>query len=181
MEFRELLEVRRSVRKYKETQVSEADLAAILEAANLAPSAGNLQSYHVVVLRDAAQREAMAEAALGQVFAGTAPVALVFLADIDRASQRFQSRGELYATQDATIAATYAWLAVADLGLTGAWIGAFEDAKMAKVVDAPAGCRPVAVVTVGVPDDAGPQPKARRGLAALVREAKCDGLAYEAP
>ncbi len=180
MEFAELLKARRSTRKYRDTPVAEADLQKILEAVNLAPSAGNLQAFQVVVLRDPIQREAMAAAALGQTFTASAPLALVFVADLERAQQRFQARGELYAVQDATIAATHAWLAAADLGLSGVWVGAFDEAEMAKVIDAPEGSRPVAVLTIAHPDDGGPQPKTRRGLPSLVRERTCDGLAYNA-
>jgi len=178
MEFGELLRTRRAVRKYRESAVSEEDVAAILEAADLAPTAGNMQSFRVVVVREDSQRAAIAEAAYGQGFATAAPVALMFLADESRARGRFQERGGFYAVQDATIAATHAWLALADLGLGGCWIGAFDDAKMAEVVGAPEGLRPVAVITVGKPDDAGPQPKTRRGVASLATEGTAGGAAY---
>lgn len=178
MEFGELLRTRRAVRKYRETPVTEEDVAAILEAVNLAPTAGNMQSFRVVVVRDDAQRAAIAEAAFGQGFATAAPVSLMFLADEARAAGRFQERGGLYSVQDATIAATHAWLALTDLGLGGCWIGAFDDAKMAAVVGAGEGLRAVAVITLGKPDDAGAQPKTRRGVNGLVSEGTAGGPAY---
>jgi nitroreductase len=178
MEFRALLKTRRAVRKYRQAPVTEANVAAILEAVDLAPTAGNLQSFRVVIVRSQEQRDALAEAALGQTFAATAPMTLVFLADVAHARTRYQARGELFAIQDATIAATHAWLALSDLGLGGCWIGAFDDAKMSAVVGAPEGCLPVAAITIGVPDDGGPQAKKRRGVPDLVTEGKRDGAPY---
>lgn len=48
----EIIKERRSVRNFKEEQISEADLQTILEAGMFAPSANNRQSWHFTVVQD---------------------------------------------------------------------------------------------------------------------------------
>lgn len=48
----ENIKKRRSVRKYKPGQVSEAELASILEAGQFAPSGGNCQTTHLIVIQN---------------------------------------------------------------------------------------------------------------------------------
>ncbi|MEG0755667.1 MAG: nitroreductase family protein [Oscillospiraceae bacterium] len=61
METIEALLGRRSVRKYKDTAVSEGDLAAILEAACYAPSAINMQHWYFVAVRNPGKLEQLRE------------------------------------------------------------------------------------------------------------------------
>ena len=53
MDFQTLIEERRSVRYFTDTEVSREALDSILWAANRAPSAGNMQAYEIVVVQDA--------------------------------------------------------------------------------------------------------------------------------
>ena len=52
----ETLKTRRSCRAYKPDQITEAELAAVLEAGTYAPTAMGLQSPKIVVIQDAATR-----------------------------------------------------------------------------------------------------------------------------
>ena len=52
----ETLKTRRSCRAYKPDQITEAELAAVLEAGTYAPTAMGLQSPRIVVIQDAAAR-----------------------------------------------------------------------------------------------------------------------------
>ncbi|MDI6721677.1 MAG: nitroreductase family protein [Candidatus Aenigmarchaeota archaeon] len=54
VEFFEVVSKRYSVRKFKKKNVEEEKLNRILETANLAPSAGNLQALEAVVIKDGA-------------------------------------------------------------------------------------------------------------------------------
>jgi nitroreductase len=169
-DFFETVRARRSVRAYQSRPVEPAQLEAILDAANRAPSAGNLQGYEIHVVRDAAARRALARACLDQLFVAQAPVALVFCADPARSGAKYGRRGEeLYCVQDATIAAAYAQLAAAALGLGTCWVGAFDETQVARVLRLRAGLRPVAILPVGWPAET-PAPTPRRALSDLVRE-----------
>ena len=129
MELAELIRARRSVRAFESRHVEAQKLDCILEAANLAPSAGNLQAYEIYKVTGLHPRAALARAA-DQSFIAQAPIILVFFANTGRSARKYGSRGrELYALQDATIAATHAMLAAVDEGSSTVWIGAFDPAQ----------------------------------------------------
>ncbi len=162
MEFFELIQHRRSIRKYKPDKISPEVLEKIYKAIRLAPSAGNLQAYEVFLVEDRQRLRELARAAFGQEFIAEAAVALVFCADPEQAASRYGSRGRsLYALQDATIACTFAHLAAADLGLASVWIGAFDDAAVWQAIGSPKGLKPVAILPLGYPAET-PPPTARR-------------------
>lgn len=168
-DFFETVRHRHSVRKYlSDRPVEEQKLHAILEMACAAPSAGDLQSYHIAVVRDPAKRKALAGAADGQAFISEAPVCLVFCADPARAESRFGERGRrLYAVQDATIAAAYAQLAVVAAGMASTWVGYFDATEIARQLQLPAGTEPVALLSVGYPAEL-PESTPRRPLGDVV-------------
>lgn len=61
MEFFDVVRARRSIRRYRRGEpVRAEDLKLILEAMRLAPSAKNLQPWHVIVVRERGRKEALA-------------------------------------------------------------------------------------------------------------------------
>ena len=46
------IKTRRSIRKYKDRQVSDTDLMKILEAGRLAPSGSNTQPWHFIIIKN---------------------------------------------------------------------------------------------------------------------------------
>jgi nitroreductase len=171
MEFFETVHARQSVRAYQAKPVEAKQLEAILSAANQSPSAGNVQGYEILVVRDAATIWALAKAALSQMFITQAPVVLVFCADPARSGEKYGARGErLYCVQDATIAAAYAQLAATALGLATCWIGAFDPEEVAKVLGL-RDLRPIAMLPVGWPAETPPRTR-RRAMSDLMREHK---------
>jgi nitroreductase len=152
MDFFEVVKARHSIRAFQTRPVEDEKVRRIIESVNLAPSAGDLQAYEIVVVKDPRRRNELAKAAWGQSFIAEASVCFVFLAYPERSSRKYGQRGsELYCVQDATIAASYAQLAATALGLASTWVGAFDDEGVAKAVDAPRGRRPIAVLPVGYP------------------------------
>ena len=79
-----------------------------------------------------------------------APVALVFCADTSRAGDKYGDRGaNLYALQDATIAAAYAQLAIVAAGMASAWVGYFDEKLLGDFLELSTGERPIAILSVG--------------------------------
>jgi nitroreductase len=168
LQFFEVISRRRSIRAYSSKPVEEEKLKQIFQAANMAPSAGNLQAYQVHVIQKRDKKEALAKAAFDQTFLIEAPVCLVFCADPSRAAPRYGERGtELYSVQDATIAGTYAMLAAVDLGLATIWVGAFDEESVQQVVGDKS-VRPVAMVVVGYPAEE-PEATPRRAIEEIFR------------
>ncbi|MEW5759229.1 MAG: nitroreductase family protein [Candidatus Thermoplasmatota archaeon] len=172
MDFFNVLEKRCSIREFKEKEVEEEKIKKIIESMRSAPSAGNLQAYEVVLVKDKKIRENLAIASYGQSFVAQAPISLVFFANPKRSSWRYGKRGEvLYSIQDATIAASYAQLAAEALGLSSVWVGAFDDSKVSKAVSAPIELRPVAIIPIGYRNEE-PSKTSRREIDELVRKDK---------
>ena len=170
MEFLEVVRNRRSTRAFLDQPVEEEKIQQILEACNAAPSAGNLQAYEIYLVRDEATRQALAQAAHDQEFIAQAQVVLVFTAHPGRSQPRYGERGErLYASQDATIACTFAMLTARSLGLGSVWVGAFNDGAVHKVIGVEKGELPVAVLPIGYPTE-WPGARPRRSLEDLVHE-----------
>ncbi|MFZ1491901.1 MAG: nitroreductase family protein [Candidatus Competibacter denitrificans] len=168
-DFFETVRHRHSIRKYQPDMPVEAEkLYAILEMACAAPSAGDLQAYRIIVVRDLAERTALAEACDGQVFIAEAPVCLVFCADPTRSAQVFGERGaNLYALQDTTIAAAYAQLAIVAAGMGSTWIGYFDEGRVRASLKLESGLVPLALLSLGYPAEL-PAPSSRRRLDEVV-------------
>lgn len=173
MEFFDVLRERHSIRAYTDRQIGPASLQQILEAANAAPSAGNLQAYEVYVVSDPERKEALRRAALDQDFLAWAPVVLVFCAHPPRSAGRYGKRGaELYCVQDASIACTYAMLSATALGLSSVWVGAFVEEAVRAAIGAPEAHRPVAMLPIGFAAES-PRQTRRRSLSDLVHREIC--------
>ena len=170
MEFFNVIQTRHSVRAYRPDGIDTEKLNKILDCANQAPSAGNLQAYDIYIARDANTRTALAKAALNQDFIAQAPVVLVFCAHPERSAWRYHQRGiDLYCVQDATIACTYAMLAATALGLGSVWVGAFDTGTVRQVIGASRGILPIAILPIGYSSEP-PSSRSRRKLADLVHE-----------
>jgi len=140
---------RHSVREYTGMTPTDRDMEKIVQAAEKAPSAGNLKARKIFVFRGDTKRKSLMEASLHQTFVGEAPFLILFCADT-KAVEPYKERGKnLYCVQDATIAATFAMLKATELGLGTCWIGAFDEEKISEAAGLPGHLRPVALLTVG--------------------------------
>ena len=155
-----VMQRRRSVRRYGRETISDALLDKLLRAAELAPSAGNLQARDFIVVRDPNKKHELAEAGYGQFFIAMAPVVLVGCANIARSRIAYGQRAELYAVQDATIAACYVQLAAEALSIATCWIGAFDEKRVSLALKIPLDIRPVLMLPIGYPDES-PEPTVR--------------------
>ncbi len=166
MEFFDLIQKRQSIRKWHDRPVERTKLNCILEAINRAPSAGNFQSYEVYVVKSAGKRKAIAAATWDQNFIAEAPIILVFCSHPTRCDY---NGAEMYALQDATIACTFAMLAVTAIGLDSVWIGAFDPKAIAEVMKLPHDEIPIALLPIGHGAEV-PDRTSRRGIEDLVHD-----------
>jgi len=160
---------RRSIRRFKETPLGTEIIDELLSHAQMAPSAGNLQSRDFVVVTDKTTKKKLAEAALDQSFIEQAPVVIVFVANIERASRKYGSRGDLYAIQDATASVMTLLIAAQSIGISSCWVGAFDDFAVSEILLIPHGTKPVAIVPLGLADES-PAPPARMELSKIVHK-----------
>lgn len=154
MELSDAIHSRRSVRAFREDPVPEAVLRDLVELANWAPSAGNLQSRDFVVVRDGPTRAALARAALDQDFIAQAPAVVVVCGNARRVAHYGRRGRDLYMIQDAAAATQNLLLAAHARGLGGVWVGAFDEVEVRRILHLPEAVRPLALVPLGAP--AGP-------------------------
>lgn len=170
MDFWQVIRARHSVRAFDTRHdVSPEVVRRILEAAVQAPSAGNRQPWHFVVVRRPQLRQRLAEAAGGQDFVAQAPVVIVVCTDPERSARRYEQRGtDLFCIQDTAAAAEHILLAATSLRLGGCWVGAFDDSAVASALQLSATLHPVAMLPIGVPDRPSERRTTRRDLSDVV-------------
>lgn len=151
MDLFEAIAKRRSIRAYKNEPVPEEALTKILEAARIAPSAGNRQEYRFIVVKDEATRKALVPACNNQTFVGDAAVVIVGCA---------ANPSRRYSPVDVAIALDHMTLAAAALSLGTCWIGAFSEEKVKEILGIPEGVTVWCLLPVGVPAaETAPRPR----------------------
>ncbi|MFB6265857.1 MAG: nitroreductase family protein [Candidatus Nanohaloarchaea archaeon] len=158
MDVLEAIVSRVSVTSYRDSGVDRSKVARLLEAARWAPSAGNMQTAEYIVVEDDELLEKLSEHAHNQPHVREAPLALVILADIEKAERNYPERGELYALQETAAAMQNILLEAHEEDLGAAWVGAFDEEQVSTLLEVPDRLRPLAIVTVGHPAESPEQP-----------------------
>ena len=160
----EAIQKRYSVRSYADRPVEPEKLERILEAARLAPSAGNRQEWRFVVVTEQQMRKQMMAAASNQAFVGEAPIVLAACAETDEHPMRC---GQLCYPINVAIALEHIALQAVEEGLGTCWIGDFDEAAAKAALGVPPEVRVVQMMTLGYPADE-PRAKSRLPLAEIV-------------
>lgn len=170
MDLFEAISKRRSIRQFKpDAAVSDDHVRRILESAVAAPSAGNGQSWHFVVVRDQKIRHRLATEAGHQHFIEEVPVVIVVCADLERAERGYGRRGrDTYSLQETAAAIENMLLAITSLGFGTCWVGAFNEEVAAEVLALPKNLRPVAMLPIGVPDEPANRMPPRRKIEEVI-------------
>ncbi len=175
----------RSIRKYKDTPVSDDILNKILEAGTRASTTGNMQLYSIIVTRDTEEKKKLWEYHFKQNMVLQAPVLLTFLADINRFNKWcFQRDAQpcydnfLWFTNaliDATLAAQNAALAAEHFGLGICYLGTttYQADKLIEFFNCPKGVVPVTTLVIGYPDES-PELTDRLPMDGIVHHGKYD-------
>ena len=157
MEVFEAIKSRRSIRTYKSEPVPEDKIEKLLEAARLAPSAGNRQNWKFLVVNDGKMKQQLVKACNNQAFVSTA--SFIIAGVVDPALKWHQV--------DMAIAFEHIVLEAVELGLGTCWIGAFNEDDVKRVLKVPHEKKVVALLTVGNPKDYPPS-RPRKELAQIV-------------
>ena len=149
MDLKESIRNRYSVRNFSDKVLPKKIIDEIIEYANLAPSAGNLQARDFVIINDNNIKEKLSNAAFNQKFIVEAPINIVVCANLKRISSYGNRGKELYCIQDASAAVEHILLLAVDNGLDACWVGAFDENKVSKILDLPSYVRPIAIIPIG--------------------------------
>ncbi len=157
MEFDELIIKRQSIRKFKPDPVSKEMIMEILEAARIAPSGGNRQPWHFIVVQN---KEMIKKLAGRQEWAATAPVMILGL--VDKGVQAS------YYYNDMGIAFEHIILKATNLGLGTCWMGMMRRSDEARVLlDIPKELEVIIQTPIGYPDET-PNRRGRKKMEEIV-------------
>ena len=154
MDFLSLAKQRCSVRKYRKDSVDTDKLKKILEAARVAPTAANIQSHRLLVIRS---EEGLNKLSKGVNFHG-APLAIIVCGDHSNVFVRPFDQKDMVSV-DATIVADHIVLEAEDLGLSSCWLTYFNPSVIQTEFNIPANLEPVAIIALGYADETKASPE----------------------
>ena len=156
---------RRTIRRYQEKDVTPALLNELMEIACRASTVGNMQTYSVVVTRDAAMKEKLSPAHFNQPMVKKAPVVLTFCVDLNRFSKWCEQRQAIpgydnlqwfvTGAVDALLAAQTFCVAAEEKGLGICYLGTttYNPNQIIDVLQLPKLVFPITTITLGWPDE----------------------------
>lgn len=157
----------RSVRTYLPKPVPDGVLELIVAAAQSAPTSSGLQAWSVIAVTDPNRKAKLAELASPNPQILSAPLFLVWVADLSRLREIAVGAGKtgegldyleslLLATIDAALAAQNALVALESLGLGTCYIGGIRNrpAEVGELLGLPPEALALFGMTVGYPDPA---------------------------
>jgi len=169
--FQTLVQSRRSIRRFLPEPVDREKILACLEAARLAPSAENAQTWRFVVIDDPELKEKFGRAAFSGIYSMTkfavqAPVLVLILAKLDIKANRLgrQIQGIPFFLLDIGIAGEHIVLQAEEWGLGTCWIGWFNIRAARKFFRIPRRYKIVSLIAMGTPGSRPPKERARKPL-----------------
>ena len=148
---------RKSIRKYKKDPVLKDALEQILESARMAPSAGNRQPWHFIIITDPKIKQLLGISS----WAANAPIILVGCVDTT-----IKPPPKCYI--DGAIAFDHIILTATHFGLGSCWMGMLgDDQQIKKVLSIPEHIHVFAITPLGYPDETG-KSKIRKPLSEIV-------------
>lgn len=152
MEYSEVVAKRRSVRAFLNEDVPLETVLDILKEAIHAPSAGNIQPWRFILIRNQEVKFQLTQAAHAQRFIAQAPWVIAVVARIDECAAVYGERGKnLYAIQDTAALIMLILLSATNRGLGSCWVGAYDDEAVNRILGINPGERVVALVPIGKP------------------------------
>lgn len=165
MEYSELIKVRHSTRGFDGRLLTEDELREIVTAGTLAPNACNMQSWHFYATCDKAKIEGLSADVYGREWIKTAGAVIVVCTENGDLIDRFGDRAKsLFVLQDTAAAATQILLKAADMGMSGCFVGAFNEYECRRYFGIPDNRRPVIMLPVGYEEVSAEQGKSRKDL-----------------
>lgn len=156
---------RRTIRKYKEDDISSDLLDELLMTASRAATMGNMQLYSVIITRSAEGKETLAPFHFNQPMVKSAPVVLTVCADFSRftewCNQRQATPGYdnflsfMNASTDALLFTQNFCTLAEEVGLGTCFLGTtvYNPMGIIEALHLPRLTFPVATITVGWPDE----------------------------
>jgi nitroreductase len=174
MKLDQILNTRKSVRSFDSRPVNEKDILSIIEAARLAPSACNSQTWRFIFVTHREIIRKICHEAMRPVIPNKwleqAPLVIVGCSQLDVIANRIGSRvtGIEYYQIDLGIAMEHMVLKATELGLGTCWIGWFNENKLKDILEIPKKIKVSALLAVGHPKNAPGKTRKRKPTEKIV-------------
>ncbi|WP_455278569.1 nitroreductase family protein [[Eubacterium] cellulosolvens] len=106
MNVLEVIQKRRSIRKFKTTPLTTEQINNLLEAARLAPSGCNVQPWRFIIINDIQLKTKLYEASFDQQFIKDAPIVIACCSDLHSWKESKQKTQELLNREDIRLSET---------------------------------------------------------------------------
>lgn len=153
MDVLECIKTRRTIRKFKDEFVPWDKLVAVVEAARYAPTAGNLQNWKLVLIKEDAAKAKIAKACVEQKWIAQAAFVLIVVGEPKSAERFFGARANFYTVQNCAAVMQNMLLMAHSVGLGAAWVGAFDEEMIRDVINHAEYNHVQGVVALGIPDE----------------------------
>ena len=155
MNFLSFAKERFAVRSFSDTPVAQEKTDAILEAAQIAPTAGNHQPQRIKIVQG---EDAIAKFDKCSPCRYGAPLVFIVCYESETVINRMDG-GESSGQVDAAIVTTHMMLEAHEQGLNTVWVMMFDTNKLREEFEIPESIIPVAALVTGYKsDDAVPHP-----------------------
>ena len=151
MNFNKILQGRTSIRKYSTKKPDMELVLDVIEAANLAPSPGNLPIAKFIIVEDHETIDEIAEACC-QPFLRQARVLVVVCSDSTNIKRMYDVRADKYVKHQVGAAVENFLLKITEMGLASCWVGAFSDETIKNILKIPEDIEVEVVLPVAYPD-----------------------------
>jgi nitroreductase len=170
--FLKLLKERRSIRRFKPNPVPKEHIKFLLEAARWAPTAGNIQPWEFIVVKNPKTIDLVKKFSPG--FIGRSPLVIAVCSNRRRASEvGGKLAAEYTSIVDCAMATQNLLLAAQSIGLGSCVIKSFASTALKEILDVPQGVEIELLVALGYPDEK-PEPPPRLPLKKIVYLDKYD-------
>lgn len=165
MIFDELIATRRSIRQYKSKKIEKEKIEALINAAIWAPTAGNLQLWHFVVIQDEKILEKIKLFSPGMP--KTAPCAIAICVDLADAEARGGAMIRKNAHLDIAFAAQNILLKAHELGLGTCVVKSYNEKSAGQILKLPGEVSALLLLTVGYYENS-PKTPVRKSISEVI-------------
>jgi nitroreductase len=144
----EAILTRKVPKSFQKKEIDDKLIGLILHSATRVPSAGNLQAWRFIVVKDEDVKKKLSELSYNEKIIEEAPVSIVVCVDFRSAELKYGGRGIGYVMQDVCFASMIILIAAKALGLGGLILRNFKEG-VRDILELPNDLKPVFIIPIG--------------------------------
>ncbi len=166
MDVEDAIKNRRSIRDYKEEDITYEEILNIIECSYNFPKAGGIDHHHIIIVKNKETIAKISEISQ-QDFIKKASALLVICSDDEKLVSLFGNEGKKYALQQSGAFIENILLCLVNKNLGGCWIGYYDENKVKNILSIPKNISVHAIITIGVPNE-NPKNKESKPLSEII-------------